>query len=107
MEFLNKNLEENTKKLNLLKSLPLYEFLLSIEKAYQENNELVSFSYEYIDKKRERCCELVKIKDDGEKKFIEWFNNSIKAFPTDKDGIESFSISPTGMYNISVWEYNS
>jgi len=104
MDYINKNLEESTRKVALLKSLPLYEFLLSIEKAYQENNELVSFSFKYVNERSEKFCEHVKTKDDKGELSISSFENSIRAFPTDKEGIKSFIISSAGLHNISVWE---
>lgn len=104
MDYINKHLEESTRKVALLKSLPLYEFLLSIEKAYQENNELVSFSFKYANERTEKMFEYEKTKNDGVTVTVGLFENSIRAFPTDKEGIKSFIISSAGLHNISVYE---
>lgn len=104
MDYINKHLEESTRKVALLKSLPLYEFLLSIEKAYQENNELVSFSFKYANERTEKMFEYEKTKNDGVTVTVGLFENSIRAFPTDEEGIKSFIISSAGLHNISVYE---
>jgi len=104
MDYINKHLEESTRKVALLKSLPLYEFLLSIEKAYQKNDELVSFSFKYANERTEKIFKYEKTKIDEVKVTVSLFENSIRAFPTDKEGLKSFVISSAGMHNISVWE---
>lgn len=100
MDFLINNLEENTKKIALLKALPLYEFFLSIEKAYKSNEDLVAFSYKYN-------SEYTKSKIEKMESDVDFnlFNGSLKVFPIDEDGIETFLIKDKGLPQISMLEH--
>jgi len=82
------NYLENKKA--LLRALPFYEFLLSIEKTYQKNPEFCSFSYEY---NPFAFDQLKYIKDNEKSGNISVFDKSIIAFPTNQHGMKDFTIS--------------
>lgn len=95
------NYLENKKA--LLKALPFYEFLLSIEATYQKNSEFCSFSYEY---KSSAIDQLNYIKDNDRSGNILVFNKSIMAFPTNEYGMRDFKINSDFFENISCNIYN-
>lgn len=81
------NYLENKKA--LLRALPFYEFLLSIEMTYQKNPQFCSFSYEY---KPSAFDQLNYIKDNEKSGNISVFDKSVTAFPTNEYGIRDFTI---------------
>lgn len=99
MKYLDEKLNDLQKLLSFIKALPLYELLLSIEKAYVENEDLISFSYEYNESKKY-------ITSPSYLSNVRIFNNSIDVYPTDSDGIRSFLINKKGLSNITKFENN-
>lgn len=95
------NYLENKKA--LLRALPFYEFLLSIEMTYQKNPHFCSFSYEY---KPSAFDQLNYIKDNGKSGNISVFDKSITAFPTNEYGVKDFTIDPDSFGQIGCGFHN-
>lgn len=96
MKKLISQLQEVQKEICFLKSLPLYEFLLSIEKAYKKNTSLISFSFNYSSK--------LKKEEIFESNSFGSFNGIIDAFPTGENGIHDYSANTKGLSGISKWQ---
>ena len=90
MLFIDEKINYLENKKALLTALPFYEFLLSIEKTYQKNDEFCSFNYEY---NQSTLDNFKKIQTDNRNGSVALFNRSITVFPTNKNGIKDYTIN--------------